>query len=74
MGSIYLIFAIGAKRFHLKVEIDPTFSAFCRSARQKNNMADNMISEESCRRFTSSINSLKELLARSQQPQELLMY
>lgn len=70
MRSIYLIFAIGAKRFRLKVEIDPTFSAFRRSTRQKNNMADNMMSEESRRRFTSSINSLKELLARSQQ-QEL---
>ena len=34
-------------------------------------MADKMMSEESRRRFTSSINSLKELLARSQQPEEL---
>ena len=34
-------------------------------------MADNMMSEESRRRFTSSINSLKELLARSQQQEEL---
>ena len=33
-------------------------------------MADKMMSEES-RRFTSSINSLKELLARSQQQEEL---
>ena len=70
MRSIYLIFAIGAKRFRLKVEIGPTFSAFRRSAHQKNNMADNIMSEESRRRSTSSINSLKELLARSQQ-QEL---
>ena len=30
-----------------------------------------MMSEESRRRFTSSINSLKELLARSQQQEEL---
>ena len=33
-------------------------------------MANNMMSEESRRRFTSSINSLKELLARSQQQDE----
>ena len=34
-------------------------------------MADKMMSKESRRRFTSSINSLKELLARSQQQEEL---
>ena len=33
-------------------------------------MADSMMSEESRRRFSSSINSLKELLARSQQQEE----
>ena len=34
-------------------------------------MADSMTSEESRRRSSSSINSLKELLARSQQQEEL---
>ena len=33
-------------------------------------MADSMMSEESRRRFSSSINSLKEPLARSQQQEE----
>ncbi|CAB3984640.1 Hypothetical predicted protein [Paramuricea clavata] len=34
-------------------------------------MADNMMNEESRGRFTSTINSLKELLARSQHEEEL---